>query len=228
MSTADDLRAGYVYEMAVRQFEVSDTRVFDRPQSGRAFFEGLIRDHLDVGRPEQVVLVFDRKLMPKTPGVFSTKVVTKGVDPQVSCKYKSSRIAPALCFGDPRVMAMLGALVAFTHLLVGFRNSEFTALVGGLLGTSYSRRQATYDLRRLRRKGLIERLPKTHRYLPTPFGRAVAVPFLKAYGRMLGPPFALFDAALPDEISARSPLAVARRRLDHAIDDIMDCQQIAA
>jgi hypothetical protein len=301
----EDLKAGYVYEMAVRQFEVSDTRVFDRPQSGRAFFEGLIRDHLDIGRPEQVVLVFDRKLMPKTPGRFSTKVVTKGVDPQVSCKYKSSRLkqylkegralrtetvicdtrdfgigrrvnsenwgalravgdnanqrlcdaqshdaapapdvvaltrvtrptkengqhAPALCFGDPRVMAMLGAMVVFAHLVVGFRNREFTTLVASLLGAPYSHRQATYDLRRLRRKGLIERLPKSHRYLPTPFGRAVAVLFVKAHGRMLGPALARVDVALPDEISARSPLAIAWRHLDHAIDDFMDRQQIAA
>ena len=49
--THADLRAGYVYELAFRQFEVSDTRVFDRPAAGRAFFEGLIRDHLDVGPP---------------------------------------------------------------------------------------------------------------------------------------------------------------------------------
>jgi hypothetical protein len=87
-----DLNAGYVYELAFRQFEVSDTRVFNRPQAGRAFFEGLIRDHLDVGRPDQVVLIFNRRLMPNTPSKFSTKVVTRGVDPQLSCTYKSSRM----------------------------------------------------------------------------------------------------------------------------------------
>jgi hypothetical protein len=61
--TNDDLQAGYAYELAFRQFEVSDTRVFDRPQTGRAFFEGVIRDHLDLGRPDQVVLIFDRKVL---------------------------------------------------------------------------------------------------------------------------------------------------------------------
>jgi hypothetical protein len=54
--TTADLRAGYVYELAFRQFEVSDTRVFDRPAAGRAFFEGVIREHLDIGRPSQVAL----------------------------------------------------------------------------------------------------------------------------------------------------------------------------
>ena len=60
--TRSDLRHGYVYELAFRQFEVSDTRVFDRPPAGRAFFEGLIRDHLDVGRPDQVAIIFDRRV----------------------------------------------------------------------------------------------------------------------------------------------------------------------
>jgi hypothetical protein len=90
--TPSDLRHGYVYELAFRQFEVSDTRVFDRPQAGRAFFEGLIRDHLDIGRPDQVAMIFDRKVSSRTPGTFRTKVITRGVDPQVSCYYKSSRL----------------------------------------------------------------------------------------------------------------------------------------
>jgi hypothetical protein len=90
--TRDDLRAGYVHEPAFRQFEVSDTRVFARPAAGRAFFEQLIRDHLDVGRPEPVSLIFDKRVTARTPGTFRTKVITKGVDPQVNCYYRSSRI----------------------------------------------------------------------------------------------------------------------------------------
>src|SRR5690242_6850806 len=81
--TRADLRAGYVYELAFRQFEVSDTRVFDRPAAGRGFFEQLIRDHLDVGRPDSVSLIFNRRITSRTPGTFRTKVVTRGVDPQV-------------------------------------------------------------------------------------------------------------------------------------------------
>jgi hypothetical protein len=62
-----------VYELAFRQFEVSDTQVFDRPQAGRAFFEGLIRDYLDVGRPDQVALIFDRRVTRKTPGGYAPR-----------------------------------------------------------------------------------------------------------------------------------------------------------
>ncbi len=90
--TTADFKAGYGYDLAFRQFEVSDTRVFDRPQAGRMWFEGVIRDHLDVGRPDQVALVFDRRVTKKTPGTFRTRVITKGVEPILSITYKSSRL----------------------------------------------------------------------------------------------------------------------------------------
>jgi hypothetical protein len=87
-----DLHAGYVYELAFRQIEFSDTRVFDRPQAGRAWFEGVIRDHLDVGRPDQIALIFRRPITRRTPGLFRTRMITKGVDPILCGYYKSSRI----------------------------------------------------------------------------------------------------------------------------------------
>jgi hypothetical protein len=59
---------------------VSDTVIFDRPQAGRAWFEGVIRDHLDIGRPDQVTLLFQRRINRRTPGSFRTRVITKGVD----------------------------------------------------------------------------------------------------------------------------------------------------
>ena len=65
------LRGGYTYELAFRQFEVSETCVFDRPQAGRMWFEGVIRDHLDIGRPEQVALIFDRRSPDELPEAFA-------------------------------------------------------------------------------------------------------------------------------------------------------------
>jgi len=80
--TRADLRVGYVYELAFRQFEVSDTRVFDRPAAGRAFFGGLIRDHLDLGRPDQVSLVFGRNVRlagpHPTPGALLVLLRARG------------------------------------------------------------------------------------------------------------------------------------------------------
>jgi hypothetical protein len=69
--------------------------------------------------------------------------------------------APALRFGEPRVMAVMAAIVGFTHLLAGFDNPTLVRLVGTLLDRPYTSRQATYDLRRLKRNGLIVRLSGT-------------------------------------------------------------------
>jgi hypothetical protein len=303
--TAANLRAGYVYDLAVRQFEVSDTRVFDRPQAGRAFFEGVIRDHLDLGRPDEVALLFGRTITRRTPGAFRTKVLTKGVDPQITIFYKSSRLkqyfkegralrtetvvcdtrdfgvgrrvcaenwhalravgdsanrrlcdaeaaaarpapdvatflgvtrptvseghyAPGLRFGEPRVMALLSALASSRHVVAGFTNRQLVELVRGLLGRPYTSRQATYDLRRLRRKGLIVRRPHSQRYDVTSTGRRVAVLFTKTHGRVLTPGLAVMDVTLADDIAARSPLALAWRQLHRTLDDFIDAGLAAA
>ena len=78
--------------------------------------------------------------------------------------------ASALRFGDPRVMALCRALCAFTHLPRGFRNRDLRPHVEALLGRPYSAAQMTYDLRRLRLKGLIHRITGTHRIPQPPTG----------------------------------------------------------
>ena len=55
------------------------------------FFEALVADNLDLGRPEQIELIFGRKILPSTPGVFATRVVTRGVDVTINVGYKHSR-----------------------------------------------------------------------------------------------------------------------------------------
>jgi len=89
--TTQDRAAGYWWELSMRQVEVSRTMVFDQPRNGRAFFEALVADNLDLGRPEQIELIFGRKILPSTPGVFATRVVTRGVDVTVNVGYKHSR-----------------------------------------------------------------------------------------------------------------------------------------
>jgi len=100
--------------------------------------------------------------------------------------------------------------------------------MAGPLDVVYSARQATYDLRRLRRKGLIRRLPGRQRYLLTPLGRRIAVLFVKTYGRVLTPGLITLDPALPPELVARSPLALAWRQLDRTLDTYINRQLIAA
>ena len=61
--TAGDRKAGYFHRLSVWQLEVSHTRVFSDPVWGRQFFEAVIRENLDLGRPDRVQLVFDRKII---------------------------------------------------------------------------------------------------------------------------------------------------------------------
>ncbi len=85
--------------------------------------------------------------------------------------------ASALRFGDGRVQALFSVLVLFSLQARGFTNSDMRALLAQLLGLDpahYPQGRMSYDLRRLRLHGLIERIPHSHRYEPTPLGLRVA------------------------------------------------------
>jgi hypothetical protein len=143
-------------------------------------------------------------------------------------KTEDGLYAAGLRFGDSRVMAVLAALVGFCNVVVGFKNAELVGRAGGLSDTPYTSRQATYDLRRLRRKGLIAKIPCSHRYQLTDLGRRVAVLFTKTYGRILAPGLTVLDPRLPDDVAAVSPVAVAWRRLDRVLDDFIKSGLVAA
>jgi hypothetical protein len=90
--TTADRRAGYRYDLSILQAEFSLTQVLDRPVSGRVFFEEVIRENLDLGRPEQVQLIFHRRVTKRTPGRLRTRVITQGVIPSLHVYYKGSKI----------------------------------------------------------------------------------------------------------------------------------------
>ena len=94
--TATDRRAGFRYEVSILQAEFSLTQVLDRPVTGRIFFEEVIRENLDIGRPDQVQLIFERRMRRRgarpTPGRFRTRVITEGVYPSLHVEYKHTRI----------------------------------------------------------------------------------------------------------------------------------------
>jgi len=89
---AKDRQAGYRYQLSILQIELSLTQVLDRPLSGRIFFEEVIRENLDIGRPKQIQLIFDRWVTKSTPGPFRTRVITDGVIPSLHVDYKGTRI----------------------------------------------------------------------------------------------------------------------------------------
>ena len=90
--TAKDRAAGYRYDVSILQAEFALTQVLDRPLCGRVFFEEVIRENLDIGRPDHVQLIFNRRITKRTPGRFRARVLTEGVTPSLHIDYKHSRI----------------------------------------------------------------------------------------------------------------------------------------
>src|SRR5438552_8310599 len=117
-------------------------------------------------------------------------------------------------------MALFLALTLFQHLIDGFHNRDLRARVADLLGVTgaqYTASQMTYDLRRLRLKGLIYRPPKTHRYFLTPYGWKIARLFTRLEARVFRPAVAIFtsnDAVLP------FPLRASLDRVDAQLDEL--------
>jgi hypothetical protein len=306
--TAQDRQAGYRYALAIRQAEFSLTQVLDRPLSGRLLFEDLIRENLDLGRPDRVQLIFDRRVTRRTPGRFRTRVLTEGVIPTLHISYKHSDLkqylkglceavgralrseltandtrdfglgrgltnlaalrqvgfeatrrlldvqrlsqdctigeatvervhqpvtvagqrAPGLRLLDPRVLALFLALVVFRLLPQGFSARELRQHVAPLLGkapSEVSLGQLTYDLRRLRLHGLIERLPHRHRYRVTDTGLRIALFVPRLWARTLRPGLA---TVIPDAAPNDSALRRAFERLEQAMDDWCAEAKVAA
>ena len=94
--THADRAAGYRYDISMLQVGCSLTQMFDRPVSGRVLFEEVLRENLDLGRPEKIGLVFDRRIVRRgahrTPGRFRTRVLTEGVTPSLHVDYKHNKI----------------------------------------------------------------------------------------------------------------------------------------
>jgi hypothetical protein len=287
--TRADQDAGYWWETSMRQVEVSRTLVFDAPRHARGFFEALIVDNLDLGRPHNVEIIFGRRVRRDTLGTFRTAIDRRdngGVllnvfyrhsrikqylkdgramrietvinhprdlgcnarlpnldDLQTKARACNRRIldaervgqgcvlaspaferiahstvnaaggrTPALRFGDPRVMALTGALCHTLLAATGFTNKNLRVLITGLLGSDYRPGQMTYDLRRLRLNGLIRRIPRSNRYMLTDDGIRIAVFYTKIYNRMLVPLTAADQPQAPPEL--RTALATITRHVN--------------
>jgi hypothetical protein len=301
--SAADRAAGYRYDVSTLQAEFSLTQVLDRPLSGRIFFEEVIRENLDLGRPDKVQLIFDRRVTKRTPGRFRTRVLTDGVTPSLHVDYKSTGIkqyhkegralrtettinnprdfgigkrlenlpalreigfqanrrllhvqctshdctigedafrqvnepvvvngqrASALRFADRMVQALFSALLVFRLLPRGFSNRELRDHWASLLGQpaqNMTQGQMTYHLRRLRLHGVIERIPRTHRYRVTDQGWRTALFCTRCYNRILRPGLARI---IPDEALDDSPLRQRFDELDAAIAQLIEEQKIAA
>jgi len=269
--SSKDRLAGYRYDLSILQAEFSLTQVWDRGVHGRCFFEEVIRENIDLGRPEQVQLIFDRKMQRKTAtdGRCRTRIITQGVTPSLHVYYKNTHLkqyhkegralrtettindaydfgvgrrlhnlprlrqigfaanrqvleveklshdchlgaerfqtlqqpvevdgqrGSALRFGDPRVQALLAVLVLFCLQPEGFRNQQLRPLLAQFLGLKpedLTPGRMSYDLRRLRLHGLIERLKGSHRYRLTSAGLKVALFYSRTYQHVIRPALSL-------------------------------------
>jgi hypothetical protein len=293
--------AGYGHRLSIWQLEVSRTQIFKDPAQGRALVETIIRDNLDLGRPDRVSLLFERGVTKATPSAFHTRVIQHGVLPSIRIKYKHSALkqyfkdgrglrtetminnmadfgftkgltnfadivafgyacnqrllvqlqvsqdcfvplaevrqlgqptqldngqrASALRFGDQRVMALMAALARHAHVITEMTNKSLRESVAQLLGVDpaqYTSAKMSYDLRRLRLKGLIERMPLSHAYRLTEPGIKAAVFFTKLYQRLFQPGLA---ALLPDQ-PYPSPLAQALTSVADEIQALIDAALI--
>ena len=134
---------------------------------------------------------------------------------------------PGLRLGDPRAHALLAALCVFRFLPRGFANRDLRPILAQLLGVaaeSITPGKMTYDLRRLRQRGFIERVPHTFRYQVTDTGLAHAVFLTRLHDRFLRT--GLADLASP-AASSRA-LATATRAYTTAIDNLARRAGLAA
>jgi hypothetical protein len=135
--------------------------------------------------------------------------------------------ASGLRFADPRVHALLHAIILFRQLPQGFRAADLRQHLAALLGhdpQSISQGAITYQLRRLRLHRLIERMPKSFRYAVTDFGLRVALFFTRIYNRLLRPGLA---AALPELRALSTPLTRVFDALTAHIDAMIQHARLA-
>jgi hypothetical protein len=279
-----DRDGGYWWELSMRQIETSRTLVFDQDCHARAFFEALLCENMDLGRPENVELLFrrgqrlGRPAAPPIGGGFRTAIDRYCQMVTINVFYKNSRVkqylkdgvalrietvinspddlgcrrmlgnlpelqakarainarllhteiagqgtvlvspvieritrptltregrkAPALRFGDLRVQALAGATAAMLFTVTGITNRSLRALMTGLLHRPYSMNQASYDLSRLARNGLIARVPGRNRYTLTRDGLLFAHIYTKVYDHVLRPLMAPGRPNAPPELAA--------------------------
>jgi hypothetical protein len=113
-------------------------------------------------------------------------------------------------------MALAGALCVALNTVVGFTNQSLRVLVSQLLDGPYSTSQMTYDLRRLRLKGLVIRIQHTNRYTLSEPGIRFAVSYTKLGRRVLPPLLAVDHPPAPTE------LRQAFRVIDSHVEDYLE------
>ena len=129
---------------------------------------------------------------------------------------------------DQRSLALLAVLCVFRLLPHGFTNADLRRHLAPLLGKTpelMTSGQITYDLRRLRLHGLIQRVPGTFRYQVTGTGMRTARYLTRLHDRLLRTGLAQLTDPDPP---APAALRAADRAYQAALDDLTRQAGLAA
>jgi len=291
--TADDRDHGCWRQLSMRQIEVSRTLVFDDPRRVRAVFEELLAGNMDLGRPEQVQIIFGSRIARPENREFTTRLLNRADQVTINLGFKHSRIkiylkedralrvetvindpgdlgclrgmehldelagkaracnarlmdavvagqgggilanpvferiarpsadaagrrVPALRFGDPRVQALAGCLAVREMTVTGITNKSLRAWMTGMPGTPCTMNQASYDLARLRRNGLIQRVEHTNTYRLTPDGLTFALVYSRVHDKVLIP-LTAHDQPIAAPADVRAAWRTIGRHIDSTI-----------
>ena len=137
--------------------------------------------------------------------------------------------APGLRFGDPRTMALLGSIAAFAHVIGGLTNRSLRAQMAVHWQPDYTSAQASYDLRRLRLKGFIERIDR-HQHLPRHQPTACASPPSSPNSppASSSPPSPTSPPSPDHAHQPPDPLTTAWRAYEHELDPLLRTTRLAA
>jgi hypothetical protein len=119
------------------------------------------------------------------------------------------------------VTALFASIASFEHVTRGLTNAGLRQHMADLYDPSYTSRQATYDLRRLRLKGLIERVPGTHTYQVTARGRAIATFLTRLAARLVVPVLTDLDRVPRPSRQASPPVITAWRAYDRELRKVI-------
>jgi len=290
--TAAERAAGYPWRLSIYQAEFSDNVIFQRTEVLNRVYEDLLRDHLHLGRPDMVKVMFDRRIQRNTPGTFKTRLLRQGVVSCLKVFYKKSflkqynkggrvlrtevcvndprdfRIGRSLVhlgylgtvayhaigrflkaqavavataldrssferlvtasveggqhvaglrFGAPQVMRLLAALGCAGLTFKAFSYAELRAMLVDRFGAEapeVTPARLSYQLTKLRGKGLVRKVTARNRYTLTDRGYRAALYFTKLHQRLLSPTLDSLDRAM------RPALGASPHRLDRALVDL--------
>ncbi|MGH3875297.1 MAG: hypothetical protein ACRDSR_28020 [Pseudonocardiaceae bacterium] len=97
--TEADRAAGYWWDISMRQVEVSRTIVFTAPRHARGFFEALCADNLDIGRPEEMQIIFGRRTGTPPVGGYRSRLLRSGDEVTLNAHFRHSRVKSYLKCG---------------------------------------------------------------------------------------------------------------------------------